>query len=387
MSIFKHNIDIIVIYDININVSYAKMKTMTLYIAYENFVNYFDMNSKSIHSLKFITDIFIELFLNDFLDSFDKSYESVTQRLSFYVNNIKYKQSVVIDIENNDIVLDTGEVNKNSDGKVIKSFFDITSNAKIYNEICFHCKNLFDDYVDDNNFNYDAIAISKYYAIIECKATYPRLIIVIKFLPVLRGFALVHIYTQKKLSRGVPSSASDSYKEFDVAYGPEGIGHADLKIDSSKIKKIENFIYDYLTLNDMNNRYITKWKIFHVNDKKSTMKYFNEEKINNVIAVSEGKKDSDEVVRAASPPEMTSLSNKGYNVSELIIEESKEKIFSVDMTEIEKRNDGMSSVFTCQLEEDENKEEEIILDEEEERNESNWQVKNVENDKDHVSCI
>ena len=67
MSIFKHNIDIIVIYDININVSYAKMKTMTLYIAYENFVNYFDMNSKSIHSLKFITDIFIELFLNDFL--------------------------------------------------------------------------------------------------------------------------------------------------------------------------------------------------------------------------------------------------------------------------------------------------------------------------------
>ena len=57
------------------------------------------------------------------------------------------------------------------------------------------------------------------------------------------------------------------------------------------------------------------------------------------------------------------------------------------MTGIEKRNDGMSSVFTCQLEEDENKEEEIILDEEEERNESNWQVKNVENDKDHVSCI
>ena len=93
--------------------SYAKMKTMTLYVAYENFVNYFDMNSKSIHSLKFITDIFIELFLNDFIDNFDKSYESITQRLSFYVNNIKYKQSVVIDIENNDIVLDTGEINKN----------------------------------------------------------------------------------------------------------------------------------------------------------------------------------------------------------------------------------------------------------------------------------
>ena len=168
-------------------------------------------------------------------------------------------------------------------------------------------------------------------------------------------------------------------------YGPDGIGHTEMKIDSSKLKKIETFIYDYLTLNDMNNRYIQKGKIFHINDKKNTMKYFNEEKIQNVIDISEGKKNIDEVVRAASPPEMTSLSNKGYNVSELIMEESKEKIFSVDMTEIEKRNDIASSVFMYQLDDDENKEEEIILDEK--RNGSDWEVPNVENDKDNVSCV
>ena len=58
---------------------------------------------------------------------------------------------------------------------------------------------------------------------LECTSTYPRLTFIIKFLPILNGVSIVHVYSQKKLSRMTENSESNliikNYKEIDILYG------------------------------------------------------------------------------------------------------------------------------------------------------------------------
>jgi hypothetical protein len=58
---------------------------------------------------------------------------------------------------------------------------------------------------------------------LECTSTYPRLTFIIKFLPILNGVSIVHVYSQKKLSRMIDNSDNNitakNYKEIDILYG------------------------------------------------------------------------------------------------------------------------------------------------------------------------
>ena len=52
----------------------------------------------------------------------------------------------------------------------------------------------------------------------EIKATYPRLIYIIKFLPLLGGLALVYEYSQNSMSR-IGGLDQSIYKEYNIEYG------------------------------------------------------------------------------------------------------------------------------------------------------------------------
>jgi hypothetical protein len=62
---------------------------------------------------------------------------------------------------------------------------------------------------------------------LECTSTYPRLTFIIKFLPILKGLTIIHIYSQNKLSRNPDSGnnnttdnpMSKGYREIDILYG------------------------------------------------------------------------------------------------------------------------------------------------------------------------
>lgn len=58
---------------------------------------------------------------------------------------------------------------------------------------------------------------------LECTSTYPRLTFIIKFIPILNGVSIIHMYSQKKLSRMTENSenniAQKNYKEIDILYG------------------------------------------------------------------------------------------------------------------------------------------------------------------------
>jgi len=57
----------------------------------------------------------------------------------------------------------------------------------------------------------------------ELTSTFPRLTFFIKYIPILKGVAIIHQYSQKKLSRYTDNPENNLiqklYKEIDIIYG------------------------------------------------------------------------------------------------------------------------------------------------------------------------
>ena len=91
-------------------------------------------------------------------------------------------------------------------------------NKLIWNEILFHAHKLQDDYIKKNNYIFQIENLQEFYTKVEIKATYPRLIYIIKFLPLLGGLALVYEYSQNSMSR-IGGLDQSIYKEYNIEYG------------------------------------------------------------------------------------------------------------------------------------------------------------------------
>jgi len=91
-------------------------------------------------------------------------------------------------------------------------------NKLIWNEILFHAHKLQDDYIKKNNYIFQIENLQEFYTKVEIKATYPRLIYIIKFLPLLGGLALVYEYSQNSMSR-IGGLDKSIYKEYNIEYG------------------------------------------------------------------------------------------------------------------------------------------------------------------------
>jgi len=110
----------------------------------------------------------------------------------------------------------------------------------------------------------------------ECISTYPRLLFIIKFIPVLKGIAIIHIYSQKKLSRNnennIQSEQGLNCKEVDLLFGSFIKDNPNFEFKYGAPKKlnyVEKFIEEF---------YITGrngFGIFHLTNLEKKYKYVN----------------------------------------------------------------------------------------------------------------
>ena len=86
----------------------------------------------------------------------------------------------------------------------------------------------------------------------ECTSTFPRLTFIIKFLPILKGVSIIHLYSTKKLSRNSENTEGNIlnkfYKEIDILYGTEIKNNPNIEfryIEPSKLQEIERFFFEF----------------------------------------------------------------------------------------------------------------------------------------------
>lgn len=210
VNIAKSNIISIAIYS---NRTKSKLIFFFLLKITMAFLNYMKMHncdtSYNIHSI-----IYETLLLSPIINHFSLSIQQVFRRYTLYINNIRFKNYYLVDLDSNEIILSLETLYSQYKNKAVEMKIP---NKIIWNEILFHAHILKRDYIKKYNNLFQVENLQDFYAKIEFKATYPRLIYIIKFLPLLKGMVLIHEYRQIKMSKY--DGEVQPYKELGYEYG------------------------------------------------------------------------------------------------------------------------------------------------------------------------
>ena len=154
-------------------------------------------------------------------------------------------------------------------------------NKKLFEEILYHSRQMYQSYLKEYNMRYTTTDATFRFVKFECTSTYPRLLFIIRFIPVIKGIIVIHLYYQKKLSR--PNNDNNNllqndykYKEIDLLFGSfiRENHNIDFKYSApKKLQYIEKFLEEF---------YITSRQsdLFRINDANKEFKYFNYSIIN-----------------------------------------------------------------------------------------------------------
>ncbi len=244
-------------------------------------ISYYNLKKVVKIKEKLFKDIFKELFLIPLIKNFEFLYLKISKRKNIILsNNIEYQTSLLLELSSNKILFDIFNSSKKN------LFQSISKNNKLWEEILYHCHQLKQNYEKENFFISNEENLKNYLIKLECRATYPRKIFLIKFIPILKGCCLIHIYNQYKLSKIQTNynnyhiindySNVNGYKEFEITNGFDNI-ISDNEIKFFEIletKNIEIFLREYFTFskdfkNDM---------YYFLSNKQ--IKYLNEEILN-----------------------------------------------------------------------------------------------------------
>ena len=184
-------------------------------MSYLNYMKMHNCNTTyNIHSV-----IYETIFLSPIKNHYSLSIKEVFRRYTLYINNISYKNFYLIDLCSDEVILSLESIfDQNKNGYVETKIPD----KLIWNDILYHSHILKNDYIKKNKNIFQIEILQEFYTKIEIKATYPRLIYIIKFLPLLGGLTLVYEYYQHKMSR-IDNSENkfEEYSEYSVQYGYE----------------------------------------------------------------------------------------------------------------------------------------------------------------------
>ena len=182
-----------------------------------SYLNYLKMHNRNttnnIHSI-----IYETIFLSPIRYHFSLAIKEVFRRYTLYYNNIFYKNFYLIDLSSNEVILSLESIfdqNKNGDVEMK------TQNKLIWNEIINQSHILKNDYIKKNKNIFQIETLQDFYIKLEFKATYPRCVYIIKFLPLLGGLSLVYEYSQNKMSHIENTENNVPYEEIKVNYGYE----------------------------------------------------------------------------------------------------------------------------------------------------------------------
>ena len=306
--LLKDNIALVGLFPVRSSCSYQNLLLIHLYISFINFKgdsiykinliktnmsnnnvfytlqNYVTDNIDKIknNEIKNITNIdFLEIsiydkyFLKYCIIHFCKVLESLTKREDIDLSYTKFINLYIIDVDKEQILFDLSNI---QNIKCRKYYHD----NNLFKEILFHSQELYKSYLEKYSMRFTKVDSSQRFVKFECTSTYPRLLFIIKFIPILKGVVIVHIYNQKKLSRGnnnnlISINHDNKYKEIDLVFGSfvnnENCG-IDLKyVMPKKLNEIETFCEEFFITTRNND-------MFKLNDPQKQFKYFNYNIIN-----------------------------------------------------------------------------------------------------------
>ena len=269
--------------------SINKINSINKYIQYDknNYNNYslyqfIEENKEKIKKNEFknITNIdFLEISIYDkyFLKycvlHFENIFKIITKREDIDLSYTKFLNLYIIDISSDTLLFDLAKIQNLLYRKYYK-------NNNLFKEILFHSHQLLQSYKDKYSMRFTKIDSSQRFVKFECTSTYPRLLFIIRFLPILKGIIIVHIYYQNKLSRmsnnNISINQEAKYKEVDLVFGSylNENGGIDLKyVMPKKLTEIEKFCEEF---------FITtrSCDMFKLNEPQKEFKYFNYNIIN-----------------------------------------------------------------------------------------------------------
>jgi len=298
--LLKSKIALVGLFPINSSASFENLLLIHLFISFINFKgdaiskinlintndnnnfytfnNFIEDNKDKIKNNQFknITNIdcleisiYDKYFLKYCIIHFETVLDILTKREDIDLTYTKFINLYIIDINSEQLLFDLNKIQKINNRKYY-------NDKNLYKEILFHSRQLYQSYIEKYSMRFTKIDSSQRFVKFECTSTYPRLLFVIKFIPVLKGIIIVHIYNKKKLSRITNNNLlsinhENKYKEFDLVFGSflNENGGMDLKyVMPKKLTEIEKFCEEFfitIRINDM----------FKLNDPQKEFKYFN----------------------------------------------------------------------------------------------------------------
>lgn len=237
---------------------YIKLFLIHMCVAFINFNGVLVENIKNLTSnenveeLDFSRSEFFQLkiyelyFVKHITNHFDRVFKFLVNKEEMYLSYIKFKNMYVLDLSSGEIIFDILALrNSNKNKKIYK-------NEKLWQEIIHHSKNLMENYKNDFGNTYDNKDGFFRFVKFECTSTYPRLTFIIKYLPILKGISIIHMYSQKKLSRMSENTdnhiTSKGYKEIDLLYGSDVKNNTNIEFrytEPKKLQEIEKFFVEF----------------------------------------------------------------------------------------------------------------------------------------------
>ena len=196
-------------------------------------------------------------------EHFQKICSTILKRKNTFQSNFKYQDFYVVELENPKILFSLSSIINNN--KIEK----VNNIDSLWKELIYHLNNLKNSYQEKFTNKFESSDYQDYFVKLEYTSTFPRLTFIIKFIPILRGIALIHIYSQNKISRS--ENENKVYKEFEIIYGNDvnkDSNHIEYRFNEPKIhKEIEMFFIEfYICSNSSIDLFF--WK-------KHDLKYFN----------------------------------------------------------------------------------------------------------------
>jgi hypothetical protein len=262
--------------------------------SFETIKDFFYKNQNELNDFK-LTDLFefiiYELYFLRYIGiHFQKIYNELLKREELNQTYFKFKNLYIVDLSTGNLLLDWNALEK------VKKNKKYYRNEKLWFELIHHSKMMMESYKNEHRYNFTYIGSSFRFVKFECTSSFPRLTFIIKFVPLLKGLSIIHVYSQKKLSRITENSEQQlfKYKEIDLLYGSEMKTNANFDFRYSEprmLQHIEKFLIEFLIS-------IRNSEIFRDENSNKELKYFNYPIILEINKISEnGNNTIDEIVK------------------------------------------------------------------------------------------
>jgi len=217
--------------------------------------------------------IFENIFLKTLVIHFTKVFYEIFKKEDLNLKQIKLKNLYMVDINSAEVMLDMNKIQGIKSKQRNKKFYKC---EKLYEEIIYQSKAMYNNYIKEYDMKFTNADSDFRFVKFECTSTYPRLLFIIRFIPILKGISIIHVYSQKKLSRNndnnIQMEQGINCKEVDFIFGSFIKGNKNFEFKYGAPKKLE-YIEKFMEEFFLTGR--SSLNIFKVNNQNKKYKYVN----------------------------------------------------------------------------------------------------------------